>query len=91
MIVELHKYVKVVISTKGKAITEEGLVCEGPDGKETIYRADTVVCAVGYRALTPVVEELRDTAPEFYYIGDCVKPQTVTEAIRTGYDTAMDL
>ncbi|MFC1942386.1 FAD-dependent oxidoreductase [Chloroflexota bacterium] len=91
LMIELAKYVKVVTSTKGKAITEDGLVCEGPDGKETLYKADTVVCAVGYRALTPVVEKLRDTAPEFYYIGDCVKPRMVTEAIRTGYDTAMDL
>jgi 2,4-dienoyl-CoA reductase-like NADH-dependent reductase (Old Yellow Enzyme family)/thioredoxin reductase len=91
---EVEKYarnLKVVTGTKGKAVTEEGLVCEGPDGKEVLYHADTVICAVGYKALTSVVEKLRGTAPEFYNIGDCVKPRKVFDAIRTGYDTAMDL
>jgi 2,4-dienoyl-CoA reductase-like NADH-dependent reductase (Old Yellow Enzyme family)/thioredoxin reductase len=91
LLIELDKSVKVVTNTKGKAITEEGLLCEGPDGKEVLYKADTIICAVGQKALTSVVEQLRDTAPEFYYIGDCVKPQKVTEAISDGYNTAMDL
>ena len=91
LMIELRKYVKVVTNTKGKAVTEEGLLCEGPDGKEVLYKADTVICAVGQKALTSIVDQLRGTAPEFYYIGDCVKPQKVTEAVRTGYDTVMDL
>jgi 2,4-dienoyl-CoA reductase-like NADH-dependent reductase (Old Yellow Enzyme family)/thioredoxin reductase len=88
---ELGKRVKVVTGTRGKAITKEGLLCEGKDGKELLYETDTVICAAGYKALTSVVEPLRYTAPEFYYIGDCVKPQNVLEAIRAGYDTAMDV
>ena len=90
--IEFRKYnVKVVTNTKGKAVTEEGLLCEGPDGKEVLYKADTVICAVGQKALTSVVDKLRGTVPEFYDIGDCVKPQKVTEAVRAGYNTAMDL
>jgi 2,4-dienoyl-CoA reductase-like NADH-dependent reductase (Old Yellow Enzyme family)/thioredoxin reductase len=91
LMIELGKNVKVVTNTKGKAVTEEGLVCEGPNGKEILYKADTVICAVGQRSLTSVVERLRGTAPEFYYIGDCVKPQKVAEAIYSGFNTAMDL
>jgi 2,4-dienoyl-CoA reductase-like NADH-dependent reductase (Old Yellow Enzyme family)/thioredoxin reductase len=89
LILELAKYAKVVTGFRGKKITEEGLLCEGANGKEVLFKADTVVCAVGNTALTSVVEHLRDTAPEFYYIGDCANPQTVMEAIRTGYNTAM--
>jgi NADPH-dependent 2,4-dienoyl-CoA reductase/sulfur reductase-like enzyme len=90
--IEFRQYnVKVMTNTKGKAVTEEGLLCVGPDGKEVLYKADTVICAVGQKALTAIVDRLRGTAPEFYYIGDCVRPQKVTEAIRDGYDTAMDL
>ena len=89
--IELRKHVKVVTGTKGKAITEEGLLCEGPDGKEVLYKADTVICAVGQKALNSIVDKLRGTAPEFYFIGDCVKPQKVTEAVKAGYDAAMDL
>ncbi|MFC2069688.1 FAD-dependent oxidoreductase [Chloroflexota bacterium] len=82
---------KVQANTKCKAVTEEGLLCEGLDGKEVVYKADTVICAVGQKALTSVVDKLRGTAPEFYYIGDCYKPQNVTEAVKAGYDAAMDL
>ena len=64
------------------------LLCEGPDGKEVLYKADTVICAVGYRALTSVVDRLRGTAPEFYYIGDCARPRKVFDAYETGLDTA---
>jgi NADPH-dependent 2,4-dienoyl-CoA reductase/sulfur reductase-like enzyme len=91
---EMEKYarnMKIVTKTKAKAITEEGLLCEGPDGKEVLYKADTVICAVGYKSLTSVIDQLRTIVPEFYDIGDCVKPRTVTEAIRTGYNAAMEL
>jgi pyruvate/2-oxoglutarate dehydrogenase complex dihydrolipoamide dehydrogenase (E3) component len=90
--IEFRKYnIKVMTNTKGKAVTEEGLLCTGPKGKEVLYRADRVVCAVGQKALTPVVDQLRGTAPEFYFIGDCVKPQKIIEAVTAGYDAAMDL
>ena len=90
--IEFRKYnIKVMTNTKGKAVKEEGLLCTGPEGKEVLYKADTVVCAVGQKALTSVVDQLRGTAPEFYSIGDCVKPQKITEAVTAGYDAAMDL
>ena len=88
---ELRKNVKVVTGTKGRAVSKEGMLCVGPDGKERLYKADTIICAVGQRQLTSVVERLRNTAPEFYCVGDCARPQNVKEAIRSGYDTAMNL
>jgi 2,4-dienoyl-CoA reductase-like NADH-dependent reductase (Old Yellow Enzyme family)/NADPH-dependent 2,4-dienoyl-CoA reductase/sulfur reductase-like enzyme len=89
---EFRKYnIKVMTNTKGKAVEEEGLLCTGPEGKEVLYKADTVVCAVGQKSLTSVVDKLRGTAPEFYFIGDCVKPHKITEAVTAGYDAAMDL
>jgi pyruvate/2-oxoglutarate dehydrogenase complex dihydrolipoamide dehydrogenase (E3) component len=90
--IEFVKYnIKVLTNTHGKAVEDEGLLCTGPEGKEVLYRADTVVCAIGQKALKSVVDQLRGTAPEFYFIGDCVKPQKVTEAVQAGYDAAMDL
>jgi 2,4-dienoyl-CoA reductase-like NADH-dependent reductase (Old Yellow Enzyme family)/thioredoxin reductase len=92
MMLEFRKHnVNVIINTKGKAVKEEGLICTSPEGREVLYEADTVVCAVGQKALTSVVDQLRDTAPEFHFIGDCVKPQKITEAIAAGYDAAIDL
>jgi pyruvate/2-oxoglutarate dehydrogenase complex dihydrolipoamide dehydrogenase (E3) component len=90
--IEFRRYnIKVMTNTKGKAVTEEGLLCTGPQGEEVLYQADTVVCAVGQKALTQVVDQLRGTAPEFYSIGDCVKVHNITEAVKAGYDAAMDL
>jgi 2,4-dienoyl-CoA reductase-like NADH-dependent reductase (Old Yellow Enzyme family)/thioredoxin reductase len=83
--------VKMMTNTKGKAVKEDGLLCTNPEGKEVLYKADTVVCAVGQKPLTPVVDQLRGTAPEFYVIGDCMKPQKIIEAVTGGYDAAMDL
>ena len=62
-----------------------------PTGKEKLYKADTIVCAVAQKSLTSIVDQLRDTAPEFYYIGDCVKPQRVKDAVSSGYHVAMSL
>jgi 2,4-dienoyl-CoA reductase-like NADH-dependent reductase (Old Yellow Enzyme family)/thioredoxin reductase len=91
---ELEKYakhLKVFTGTKGKAVTEDGLLGEERDGKEVLFKAETVICAVGYKALTSAVDRLRYAAPEFYCIGDCVKPRKVFDAIRGGYETAMKL
>jgi 2,4-dienoyl-CoA reductase-like NADH-dependent reductase (Old Yellow Enzyme family)/thioredoxin reductase len=90
--IEFRKHhIKVVVNTRGKAVKDEGLLCTSPEGQEILYMANTVICAVGQKSLTSVVDQLRDTAAEFYCIGDCVKPQRVTEAVQAGYDAAMDL
>ena len=91
VMVELNKGVNVVTCTKGKAITEEGLQCVNSDRIEKLYKADTIVCAVGQRSLTSVVDQFRNTAPEFYFIGDCVRPRRVKDAVSSGYHVAMGL
>ena len=92
VMLELEKgKVNIVTGMKGESITEEGVQCVNAEGKETFYKADTIICAVGYKALTSVVDQLRATAPEFYHIGDCVKPGRVKDAITAGYNIAMNL
>jgi 2,4-dienoyl-CoA reductase-like NADH-dependent reductase (Old Yellow Enzyme family)/thioredoxin reductase len=89
---EFRRYnIKLMTNTKGKAVEQDGLLCTGPEGKEVLLKADTIVCAVGQKALTPVVDRLRGTTPEFRSIGDCLKPQKITEAVTAGYDAATDL
>lgn len=72
-------------------ITPEGVVAEDPDGLPVTIPADTVVCAVGYRAKEAEVEELRNTAPEFIWLGDCYQPAQVMHAINAAYYQALDL
>jgi pyruvate/2-oxoglutarate dehydrogenase complex dihydrolipoamide dehydrogenase (E3) component len=91
---ELEKFarnLKVVTRTRGKEVNEWGLVCEGPDGREVFFEADSVICAVGYKPLTMDFDQMRGSVPEFYCIGDCVRPGKVFDAIHTAYDTAINL
>jgi len=79
------------VSTRGVRVTEEGLVCADEDGREFLIPADTVLCAVGMRPRREVVESLRNCAPVFLEIGDCVCPSIVAEATTRGYYAALDI
>ena len=78
-------------STKCKEITDRGVVAITPEGEEKLFEADTVICALGLRPQTAVVNELRNTKHAFQAIGDCTRAQQVTQAVRAGYDAAMSL
>ena len=64
-----------------------------PDGQSGthLYEADTVVYAVGQRPLTAEAVALRDCAPEFAAIGDCVVSKDIWTATRTAYYIARDI
>jgi 2,4-dienoyl-CoA reductase-like NADH-dependent reductase (Old Yellow Enzyme family)/NADPH-dependent 2,4-dienoyl-CoA reductase/sulfur reductase-like enzyme len=89
MLAELR--VQVRTRMKGVRVTDKGLVCTDETGKENLLEADTVVCSVGQRALREVVNDLLDAAPEVVQVGDCVKPQKVTEALYRGYHAGLDI
>lgn len=94
LMLEIEKYagnLKIATGTEAKAVTEEGLLCSGPSGQEVLYPADSVIIAAGSLALSSVVEGLREAAPEFYYIGDCVRSGKISDAIHTGYNAAMEI
>ena len=83
--------INVETGMKGIKINEEGLVCADATGKERVFEADTVVCSVGQLPLREVVNGLLDAAPEVVQVGDCVKPQKVTEALYRGYHAGLDI
>lgn len=83
--------VRVETGMRGIRITGDGLVCADSEGKESFFEADTIYCSVGQRALREVVNTLLDSAPEVMQIGDCVKPQKVTEALFRGYHAGLDI
>ncbi len=81
----------LAVSTKCKEITDKGVIAVTPEGEEKLFEADTVICALGLRSKSAMVEELRKTKHNFIPIGDCVKTQQVTQAVRAGYDVAVGL
>ncbi|MCF0120798.1 MAG: FAD-dependent oxidoreductase, partial [Oscillospiraceae bacterium] len=55
------------------------------------FEADTVAYAVGQSPKRDEALALRECAPEFYMIGDCITPKNIHEASSAGYFTARDI
>lgn len=85
---EVEKAAKCLVHTKVKEIVPEGVLCER-NGEEILVEADSVVCALGFRAPYDKVDELTDLVDEYYVIGDCKKVGKIYDAINTGYYSAL--
>ena len=86
--VQMDQYkIPVYYETKALEIRECDVLCEGKDG-QTAFEADSVVYAVGRRALQNVSAELSMCAPEVYIVGDCIAPKNIMEATSQAYAAA---
>lgn len=83
---EIKKHVKIATKTIGQEITQDGIICRDENGKEILYKADTIICSAGMRARNELADSLRNLADEFFPIGDCVKPRQVTQAVTEAYN-----
>lgn len=88
---EIDKYVTVHTEYKGLEVTAEGILCEDKNGEQVLVPGKSVICALGQRARTDIVEELRDAAPYVAVIGDAAKVSTITNAVYWGYHAALDI
>ena len=88
---EVDKYVTVYTGCKGLAVTEEGVLCETATGEEIMIPGTSVICALGQRSRTSLVNSLRDSAPYVAVIGDASKVSTITNAVYEGYHAALDI
>ena len=76
---------------KGMEVTTEGVICEDREKQRHLVKGKSVICALGQRARTDVVEALQDTAPYVVSIGDCAKVSTITNAVYQGFHAALDI
>ena len=83
--------IDVRLGYTGLAVTPEGLKCKTAQGEEVLVPGETVICAVGQRANKAEGDALRDAAPFVRYIGDCVRPSNVMNAVYQGYHAALDV
>lgn len=88
---ELEKHVNVHTRHKALRVTAEGVVCETHDGQEILIPGKSVICALGQRSRTEVVEELSGSAPFVRVIGDAARVSTITNAVYWGYHAALDI
>ena len=89
---EMNKY-KVEIHTDCKCEKVDGntVLCSAPDGSTIAIEGDNILCGLGLKPNTNLVEELRGSAPQFFSIGNCVKPDTITHTVYQGYHAALDI
>lgn len=88
---EIDKYVTVHTGMKGLEVTKQGIICENQAGNKELIPGTSVICALGQRSRSDVVDELRDTAPFVRVIGDAAKVSTITNAVYWGYHAALDI
>ncbi|MBR2811937.1 MAG: FAD-dependent oxidoreductase [Solobacterium sp.] len=87
---EIEKYADVYVNHKGLRVTAEGVVCEY-EGQEVLVPGTTVICALGQKSRTDVVNALLGSAPFVRVIGDAAKVSTITNAVYWGYHAALDI
>ena len=87
---EIEKAATSYVNTKVKEIIPEGVLCE-KDGEEFVVEADSVVCALGFRAPYDKVDALCDMVDESYVIGDCNNVGQIYHATNAAYYAAMRL
>ena len=90
---EIADYAAQITVLKNTTCTEigaEGIVCTDKAGEKLTVKADTVILAAGMVPRRQAVETLREAADELRAIGDCKKVRQIGDAVREGYDAAME-
>ncbi len=88
---QIDQYVNAHTGYKGLEVTSEGILCEKADGSKELVPGTTIICALGQKSRTDVVEALMDTAPYVRVIGDAARVSTITNAVYWGYHAALDI
>ena len=79
---------------KLEEITETGVAVIDSKWCRTEIPGDTVVLSFGFRPRSTVAEAFRALESEgtrVYAVGDCLKPQTIKEAVHGGFNVAVEL
>lgn len=87
---QVEKAAKLYVNTKVKEIVPEGVLCE-KDGETILIEADSVICALGFRAPYDKVDALCEDVDEYYIIGDCSKVGQICHAMSDAYYAASSI
>ena len=85
---EIGKAAVCYTDTCVKEIVPEGVLCEKA-GEQFLVEADSVVCALGFRAPYDEVDALCDLVDEYYIVGDCSNVAQIYQAINGAYFAAL--
>jgi 2,4-dienoyl-CoA reductase (NADPH2) len=76
--------------TKLVEISEDSVIVDTEQGKESIP-ADTVIIAVGSQSVDDLAQEVKRNRTQVITIGDAKEPRKITDAVRDGFDTALNI
>ena len=85
------KNILVRLESKGRRVTDDGLVCTDKNGVEEMLYADKIICATGQKPLYDEAKKLLDCAPDVVLLGDCIKPANIREAVSRGFHAGIDI
>ncbi|MBU2009307.1 MAG: FAD-dependent oxidoreductase [Chloroflexi bacterium] len=87
-----QKGVELLAGASYQRITPQGLLIRDREGRERLLEADTIVMAAGARPQDDgLAQALEGKVPQLYWVGDCVEPRTIQEAMAEAYTTAQGL
>lgn len=86
-----EKGIAMFAGVKSEEIAKTGLIITNRRNEKVTLNADTIVLAVGYRANTDLVQELKGKVREVQIIGDCVQPRRIKEAMAEGLSAGMSI
>ena len=81
--------IQICTGTRAVEITDEGVWAE-KDGEKLLFKADTVITAMGMKPLHSEALALHDCAPDFYLVGDAAAARTIREANWSAYQAVLD-
>lgn len=91
LLAEIDRYATVHTGCKGLEVRPDGVLCETPEHEKVLIPGTSVICALGQRSRSRVVESLQDAAPFVRVIGDAGRVSTITNAVYEGYHAALDI
>lgn len=87
---QVKKCADIYTKTKVKEILSEGVRVENEEG-DFIIKADSIVCALGFRSKWTEVDALCEKAEDYYIVGDCKNVGQIYQVMNDGYYAAMSI
>jgi len=89
-LLEEHR-VRFLSEVKLEEITDRGAFVIDKTWNRFEIPVDTVILSLGLEPRTETASRFKGLAPDVYTIGDCVKPQTIKEAVHGGFNVAVEI
>lgn len=79
---------KYILNVRCSGINKNEVIYIDANGDKKFIKADSVVVSVGMKAKKAEALEFYGAADRFYMIGDCKKPATIQQAMRSAFSIA---